>query len=150
VTPAAGIRATFDALEAIWRSGELARIRTLWLEDLAAPLYLAEERKGFITGWTELEQYFAATAASLKDIRTQYDIVSVQDAGDDACVAAFEMRWSVAYRSDGSRIAGEVRGLALLKCERGAWRFRAYVEAPLAPIVYLRELYELAARSRAD
>jgi len=43
-------------------------------------------------------------------------------------------------------VAGTLRAIAICEPTAAGWRIRAWVEAPLAPIVYMRALYEGVAR----
>lgn len=122
-------------------------MRSLWLDDLAAPLYLAEEHREFITTWDAVDAYFRTTSAAIRAITTAYRVVTVLPAAPGQNMIAFELDWSAAIDPE-PPLAGSVRGFALVEREAGTWKLRAYVEAPLAPIVYMNDLYRLVARAR--
>jgi hypothetical protein len=56
------------------------------------------------------------------------------------------MEWQAAIKPEVEKLGGYVRVVAVLRRSQAGWRFVSYVEAPLAPIVYLGELYRLVAR----
>jgi hypothetical protein len=57
-------------------------------------------------------------------------------------LATWRMEWRVHIHGCDKPTGGETRVAALLRHTQSGLRFAAYVEAPLAPILYLRRLYE--------
>lgn len=137
----------FSSLETIWRTKDFARMRSQWLSNLEAPLYLAEEHRSFITTWPGFDDYFRKTAEVIREITARYRVVAVLPAAAGQNLVAFELDWSAAIDPE-PPVAGSVRGVAFVELEHDEWKLRAYVEAPLAPIVYMGELYQLVARTR--
>lgn len=142
------ISAVFSTLEQIWRAKDFARMRGLWLTDLASPLYIAEENPTIIASWDAFDAYFAQTSAALRQISSTYRIVAVQPGTGGQQLVAFELDWTAAIGPVNPPVAGWVRGQAVLEQEGSAWKLRSYIEAPLAPIVYMGELYKLVACTR--
>jgi hypothetical protein len=142
------ILAVFADLEHIWQSRDFGRMRAHWLKDLPAPLYLAEEKQTFLTTWPAFDAYFAATGAGSRSSLVKYKPLHSTAVGDGQEMVAFTLEWTVQLVNEDMPIGGSVRGVALFAREADAWKMRAYIEAPLAPIIYMRELYELVAESR--
>lgn len=142
------ISAVFSTLEQIWRAKDFALMRGLWLTNLAAPLYIAEENPMIIASWDAFDAYFTQTSAALRQISSTYRIVAVQPGTKDQQLVAFELDWTAAIGPVNPPVAGWVRGQAVLEREGTAWKLRSYIEAPLAPIVYMGELYKLVACTR--
>lgn len=142
------IAAFFTTLEGVWRTKDFSRMRKLWLTDLPAPLYVAEENPTIVTSWEAFDAYFVQTSSALRQISSSYRIVAVLPGAPGQQIVAFELDWSAAIGPVDPPVAGSVRGQALLEREGNAWKLRSYVEAPLAPIVYIGELYKFVACSR--
>ncbi len=145
------IAMVFAEVEAIFRNlaTEHPRIRGLWDPDLAAPVYLAEESQELITDWPSLDRYFALTAKVLPMVRARYELQSVTPLRDGMVTAWCRLEWQAVMAPDPDRIGGYVRVVAVLRDTPAGWRFVSYVEAPLAPIMYMRELYKLVAKISA-
>ncbi len=139
----------FTELEAVWRSGDFSKMRSFWVKDLAAPLYLPEERKDFITTWADFDSYFAGTAKISKGgVQVIYVPLTAVPVSQGQQQVAFTMEWTMQLVTDNVPIGGSVRGVALMADDGKDWKLKSYIEAPLAPIVYMRELYEGLAKQR--
>ena len=138
----------FAELEHMWQSRDFAAMRSHWLSDLPTPLYLAEEKATFFTTWPEVESYFADVKAHSKAGLVKYKPLHATPMGPGQEMVAFTLEWNVHLTGEAVPIGGSVRGVALFAEEKGAWKLRAYIEAPLAPIVYMRELYKLVPETR--
>lgn len=143
------ITAVFSTLESVWRTKAFTRMRGLWLTNLGAPLYVAEENPTIVTSWDAFDAYFAQTSAALREISSAYRIVAVLPGAPGQQIVAFELDWSAAIGPSDPPVAGSVRGQAILEREADEWKLRSYVEAPLAPIVYIGELYKFVACTRS-
>jgi hypothetical protein len=138
----------FKDLEAVWASRDFARMRGFWVKDLAAPLYLPEEKKDFMTTWAEFDAYFKGntqgTRAGLVKVAPQF----AMPMGPGLQMVAFALEWTLQLVNEAKPIGGSVRGVALVEDAGPEVKLKAYIEAPLAPIMYIRELYETVAVSR--
>lgn len=140
-----GIHDLFDALGRHYGARDFAAVRALWVEDLRAPFYLAEEHDEFMDSWDKVENYWRLTARSLSHLRARFVPRTSVPLDEHRRLVGFELTWLAAIGSE-PPVAGTLRAAAI--CERGAdgWRIRAWIEAPLAPIVYMRRLYQGVAR----
>lgn len=138
----------FKDLEAVWASRDFGRMRGFWVKDLAAPLYLPEEKKDFMTTWQQFDAYFKGntqgTRAGVVKIAPQF----AMPMGVGLHMVAFALEWTLQLVNEATPIGGSVRGVALVEEAGSEVKLKAYIEAPLAPILYIRELYELVAANR--
>jgi hypothetical protein len=148
MTVSTDIRKLFTDLEAVWKSRDYSKMRGFWAKRLEAPLYLPEEKKDFITTWAAFDAYFAANAKNSKGGLVTYQPLVAMPMGHGLTMVAFTLEWTTQLVGDAKPIGGSVRGVALVEEEMGAWKLKAYIEAPLAPIIYMRDLYELVAKDR--
>jgi hypothetical protein len=142
------IQKLFIDLEAVWKSRDYSKMRGFWARNLDAPLYLPEEKKEFITTWAAFDAYFAANATGSKGGLVTYQPLLVMPLGPALQMVAFTLEWTTQLVNDAKPIGGSVRGVAVIDKEMGEWKLKAYIEAPLAPIIYMRDLYELVAKER--
>jgi hypothetical protein len=140
-----GIAELFDALGRHYGTKDFAAVRALWVEDLPAPFYLAEEHDEFMDSWDKVENYWRLTSQALSHLRARFAPKTCMPLDEHRRLVGFELTWLASIGSE-APVAGTLRAAAI--CERGAagWRIRAWIEAPLAPIVYMRQLYYGVAR----
>jgi hypothetical protein len=135
----------FAACETAYGCFDFATVRELWSRR-ERPFYLAEEEGDYFTSWPQIEDYWARLPRALDQLELRLQPrVSVPLAEDRQWVG-FSLVWR-ARTGSSPAIAGEVRGVALLVREDGEWRLQGWVEAPLAPIAYMRGLYQHFART---
>lgn len=138
----------FNDLEEVWAKRDFGKMRGFWVKDLAAPLYLPEEKREFMTSWAQFDAYFKgnsqATRAGLVKIAPQF----AMPMGQGLQMVAFDLEWTLHLVNDVKPIGGWVRGVALVEDAGAEVKLKAYIEAPLAPIMYMRELYEVVASAR--
>jgi hypothetical protein len=141
-----GILQLFAQLDEAYSSKDFAAVRALWSRDAQRPLYIAEEHRRVMTSWEAVEDYWRQTDVLIGKLKSRYMVFDTIAVGSDLCTVAFDLRWEAWIGADPA-IAGELRGTALCQREADEWRLRTYVEAPLAPITYMRDLYRLVART---
>jgi hypothetical protein len=135
----------FAALERHYGAKDFAAVRGLWLPDLVTPFYIAEEHGEVMHSWEQIERYWRMTAESLAHLRARFEPrVCVPLSGVQQLVC-FDLTWLARVGST-APVAGTLRAVAICEQTPAGWRIRAWIEAPLAPIVYMRTLYEGVAR----
>jgi ketosteroid isomerase-like protein len=137
----AAIESAVRALEQYWATLDFKAIRALW-DDSAPPLYLAEETIGPARSWEELEKYWGATGKLAKRNRVKITHIRYHDLTRDVVSAFYDMHWDIEL-DDGKTIGGDNRVCVSFKRTAAGWRIGQYIEAPLAPLLYMRQLYEL-------
>jgi hypothetical protein len=147
--PEPGIVALFYAMERAFSGKDFRALRDLFAPGLAAPFYLAEEHPNFLTDWAALEAYWQSTDSSIEQLRVRYKVQSTSPVSDELMMAAVTLEW-IAHMPEQQPIGGDLRVAALCRLTGETWRLVAYVEAPLAPISYVRELYRRVARDKLE
>ncbi len=135
------IEAIIRQLQGYWGTLDFKAIRALW--DLSMPpLYLAEEAAGPSRSWEELEKYWAATHGIAKRNLVTITDIRCHDINSNVISAFYAMHWDIEL-SDGKAIGGDNRVCVTFKRLPEGWRIAQYIEAPLAPVLYMQKLYEL-------
>lgn len=133
-----------DRLVAAWNELDFPAVRALWHPSEQMPWYLPEEETDFLMGWDAIEAYWARTRSSIKRLTMRTWNVNAKPMADDLIVLLYEMHWNAEVEGYPKPCGGDNRVTALMRKgdEDLPWRFCHYVEAPLAPIMYLRRYYE--------
>ena len=131
-------------LEQAWRGLDFARIRALW-DASSDPIYFAEEAPHPLLDWKQLQDYWDLTGRMIEKMGMQIlDEPKLVALAPDLVTAVYSMHWDAVVRGDARPMGGDNRVCATLRRTRAGWRFAQYVESPLAPIAYMRLLYERA------
>jgi hypothetical protein len=137
------IEALLEQLIERWDGMRLAEIRDLWDPDEAQPFYLPEEAEEPLTSWADIEAYWQRTRDTIARLSMRIWEVNAKPLGPDLAVALYRMHWNADVTGFPKAVGGDNRVTAIFRHTAEGWRFCHYVEAPLAPIVYMRQLYEL-------
>lgn len=137
----AALETMIRELERHWATLDFKAIRALW-DQTMPPLYLAEEAAGPCRSWEELEKYWAATSGIAKR-----NLVTIRDIrhhtiSDDVVSTFYDMHWDIEMPG-GKLIGGDNRVCVTWKRTPAGWRIAQYIEAPLAPVLYMQTLYAL-------
>ena len=138
----AAVVALVRALEAQWNSGDMAGMAALWDADHPDPVYQAEEEDALARGWPALQDYWRRTQALNARVAVRYAEIGVTPLADDLALAHWRMHWDIALSGQAKPIGGDNRIFAVARRTAQGWRMVAYIEAPLAPLTYIRRLYE--------
>jgi len=144
----AEIAEIFKKIEGIFLNIEhdYLRFRDLWDRNIKTPIYIAEEHKEIIADWASLDSYFENAAMILGSVVCKYELKGVVPIQADLVTAYCQMEWQAAIKPAVEKMGGHVRVVAVLRKSDAGWRLVSYVEAPLAPIIYMGELYKLVAQ----
>lgn len=138
------IETALGELEQAWRTLDFERIRSLW-DVSRAPLYQAEEALEPCTSWAQLDAYWARTRSGIAHMGLRIERPIRFHAVDDELVTAlYDMHWDALVKGDARPMGGDNRVFNTFRRTPAGWRMTHYVEAPLAPILYVRRLYEYA------
>lgn len=137
------IKPTLDQLRTCWNSLELEGIRALWVSGEAEPLYLPEEADNFLTTWAAVEKYWQETTRTIGRMHMRIWDLEAKYLESSLASVWYRMHWNATVAGYDEPVGGENRVSALLRHTPEGWRFCQYVEAPLAPMIYLRRLYAL-------
>ena len=141
--PAPEIVAVLDAYRGAWNAHQFAQLPQYWDTADPTPIYLAEEASAAAMDWPAVRAYWKDTARVIERIQVQYANIRTKPVGPDQVMVVMDMRWDALW--DGGRLTGgDNRVVASLRRTKDGWKFFSWVEAPLAPIVYMRRLYQNA------
>lgn len=136
------IEKTIEIYERCWSALDFSGLRRLWDGDEPLPVYLPEEAPAALYGYEAIEAYWAATAKAARSMRLSTAGLKVQPLAVDLVAITYDMRWICEYGPSPNPLGGDVRVSAVLRRRNDGWRFIRYIEAPMAPLPYLRRLYE--------
>jgi len=144
------IEKTILSIATAWNQRDPEALAALWDPWEAAPIYVAEELAHPLRSHAAIRDYWTRTLAATGFVSIGVSNVSVQPLQSDLAAALFDLRWIGSFPGYERPIGGDTRVTSILRHKPVGWRLIHYVEAPLAPIVYLRGLYEqFAARPPA-
>jgi len=145
--PLEGIEKTLEQYRDCWARLDFEGLRALWDSEEPEPTYLPEEVDSPLFDWDQIEAYWAATRAATRRIRLETWNLRVREIGPGLATAVYDMRWVGDFQGHARTIGGDTRVTAIFRHRSDGWRFIHYVEAPLAPIVYIKRFYERFADS---
>ena len=138
----ASIRRVLADLELAWRMLDFVALRSLW-DESREPVYFAEEAPEPLLDWAALQAYWDLTRASIEAMGMRITSVhGVRELAPDLVSVVYSMHWDARVRGAATPLGGDNRVCATLHRTSEGWRFVQYVESPLAPIVYMKRLYE--------
>ncbi len=141
----AAVEALLADLAQRWCANQLFSIRELWHPDDDAPLYQPEELETPLTSWEAVNDYWQKTTDSIISFEMRTWELYIKTLNDDMLSVWYRMYWRGEIQGYDKPIGGENRVCATLQRSPDGWRFRQLIEAPLAPIMYMKWLYEKAA-----
>ena len=138
----ASIRRVLADLELAWRTLDFVALRSLW-DDSREPVYFAEEAPEPLLDWAALAAYWDLTRSSIEAMGMRITSVhGVRELAPDLVSVVYSMHWDARVRGAATPVGGDNRVCATFRRTGEGWRFVQYVESPLAPIVYMKRLYE--------
>jgi len=138
------IETVLAELRARWDARDLDRIRELWDLDDDAPLYQPEELQEPLTSWDKIDEYWQSTESQSKRFSMRTWDLRVKPLGNEYAIAWYRMQWNGEIEGYDRPIGGQNRVSATLRRTPGGWRFCQLIEAPIAPLLYMKWLYEKA------
>ncbi len=123
---------------------ELASIENLWDPACDEPIYVPEESTEPLLDWAAIRSYWLDTTQSIERLHMRTWDLTVRPVGEEFVSALYQMHWDARMQSTGTSIGGRNRVSAILRRTPEGPRFLHYVEAPLAPMLYMQWLYERA------
>ncbi|MBU3671623.1 MAG: hypothetical protein FGM43_03665 [Sinobacteraceae bacterium] len=136
------IRQVLTDLESAWRNLNFVALRALW-DETREPVYFAEEAAEPMLDWSALQNYWDLTRASIEAMGMRIiEVQGVRELAPGIVSVVYTMHWDARVRGSTAPLGGDNRVCATLRRTSTGWRFIQYVESPLAPIVYMKRLYE--------
>ena len=139
------IEQLFRNYEETWNSQEYARLKEYWDEDDPDPFYLAEEQDNWKFGWQEVERYWEPTPgkSALESIWMRYRDIRAKQIAPDLAIVACWVRHDMKLRGPMKATGGDARVMAVFRKKPDGWRFIAYAEGPMSPVLFMHKLYEM-------
>lgn len=136
------IEAMFTSYQAAWAANDPQQLETHWDRADPAPVYLAEEIAVRMTDWDAIRGYWNNNREYIERVRLTFSGFTFKSLHEDLVTAVFDMRWDIRFRSaDTPPMGGDNRVVATVRRVGKHWRLIAWVEAPLAALPYLQQLY---------
>lgn len=129
----------FDQWVAYFGVNDFKGVRSLWVADLERPFYVAEEHDVLMSSWPEVEHYWAETAKINTDFQGRIEIVNAKYVSETQAMVQFQLGWKMSLVGWERPIGGTNRGMAGFEKTSEGWKFHSYMEAPKAPITYIRD-----------
>ncbi len=137
------IRALFAAYSEAWAANDAAMLEAHWDTSDPVPVYLAEEIDSPMTDWDSLRAYWRHNEGFHEKVRLVFSEFAFKPLDDSQLMVVFHMRWDIRFRNFASEaMGGDNRVVATVRRVGDEWRLTSWTEAPLAPITYMRRLYE--------
>ena len=138
----AAIEAMFVSYQAAGAANDPERLEAHWDNTDPAPVYLAEEIATRMTDWHAIRGYWNNNREYIERVRLTFSNFAFKSLHEDLATAVFDMRWDIRFRSDDTApMGGDNRVVATVRRVSDQWRLIAWVEAPLAALPYLQQLY---------
>jgi len=131
-------------LERAWNELDFAAIKSIW-DTSRPPVYFAEEAANPHLDWPSLEAYWDFTRRSISRMGMRItNAPELVELAPELVSVIYRMHWDALIAGDGKPLGGDNRVCATFRHTSDGWRLAQYVEAPLAPITYMKWLYEQA------
>lgn len=137
----AEMQAVFDGVAAAFEVNDFVGVKALWDTEDPTPFYLAEEHEVLVADWGALADYWALTTKVNAGATLRWTVAAAKLLTSDHAACMFTLDWKILIAGMAEPYGGFNRGQAVLRRTDRGWRLRTYVEAPLAPITYLKKLY---------
>ncbi len=136
------IEAMFVSYQTAWAANDPERLEAHWDTTDPAPVYLAEEIARRMTDWEAIRSYWNNNREYIERVRLTFSDFAFKPLHQDLITAVFDMRWDIRFRSAGmTPMGGDNRVVTTVRRVGDQWRLVAWVEAPLAALPYLQQLY---------
>lgn len=143
------IVAALGSYAASWASLDADALASHWDLRDESPLYLAEEVDAVLADMSAIRAYWKKNAAAFSGVTLAFSDYRIKPIDRDTALVAFHMDWRIAFKNPLAKpIAADNRVVALMRREGKIWKLAAWIEAPLAPTVFLRKALENNAESQ--
>ena len=123
-----------------WSNRNKKEVLALWDGEDPDTFYLPAECEHPLVSMVAIEKYVAAICTQFRTIRHRPEAVITKQLSDDIGLAFYVLKWVLA--DSGGPFGGQYRVTALWRRRQDQWKLTAYAEAPLAPLVELKEYYQ--------
>ncbi len=136
------IEAVLEQLQRNWNRMDLKAMADLWDASDPEPFYLPEEVEKPLRDWDAIRAYWDKTMASIPRLKMRIWDIQAALAGENLAWVSYQFHWDAVAEGYAKPVGADNRAVALFRKLPEGWRICRYAEAPLAPILYMRKLYE--------
>ncbi len=136
------IGAVLKQLRRNWNRMDLKAMADLWDTSDPDPFYLPEEIEEPLRDWDAIHAYWARTMEAIPRLRMRIWDLQAAPVSEDLAWVSYQFHWDAVAEGYARPVGADNRAVALFRRLPEGWRFCRYAEAPLAPILYMRKLYE--------
>jgi hypothetical protein len=120
-----------DELARYWSALELRRMPELWDETDPEPIYIAEELRYPVVGWSAFEEYWIRLSGRLRGVSYRTGELRTRVIGPDLALACLVIDWELLPVEAETANRGQSRATAVLRRTPAGWRFIHWMEAPI-------------------
>ena len=136
------IAAVLEQLQQNWNCMDLKAMANLWDTSDPNPFYLPEEVEQPLRDWDEIQAYWDKTMEMIPRLKMRVWDLEAVPVSDDLAWVSYQFHWDAEAEGYARPVGADNRAVALFRKLPEGWRICRYAEAPLAPILYMRKLYE--------
>lgn len=125
-----------------WNRMDLKAMADLWDTSDPEPFYLPEEVEEPLRDWEAIQAYWNKTMALIPRLKMRIWDIQAVPVSEDLAWVSYQFHWDAVAAGYEKPVGADNRAVALFRRLPEGWRICRYVEAPLAPILYMRKLYE--------
>ena len=124
---------------------DYSTLLTMWDQEHANPIYIAEEINPPMHGWSVLKAYFNPKPGVqvLDGIWNEYTNVRAHYLSEELAVATYKLKYHIKVKNQ-KAMSGWDRVMAVFRKRDGEWKLTAYAEAPMSPLTMVRKMMENA------
>lgn len=123
-----------------WSNRNKKEILALWDYEDPAAFYLPAECEHALVSMEAIEKYVVAICTQFGTVRHRPEAVITKQLSCDIGLAFYVLNWAL-VDSHGP-FGGQYRVTAVWRRRQDKWKLTEYAEAPLAPLVELKEYYQ--------
>lgn len=136
------VAAVLKQLRRNWNRMDLKAMGELWDTSDPHPFYLPEEVEEPLRDWDTIHAYWDRTMQMILRLKMRIWDVQAVLVSEDLAWVSYQFHWDAVAEGYEKPVGADNRAVALFRKLPEGWRICRYVEAPLAPILYMRKLYE--------
>lgn len=140
--PTEEIAAVLKQLRRNWDRMDLKAMAGLWDTSDPNPFYLPEEVDEPLRDWDAIRAYWDKTVELIPRLKMRIWDVEAVPVSEDLAWVSYQFHWDAVAEGYEKPVGADNRAVALFRKLPEGWRICRYAEAPLAPILYMRKLYE--------
>ena len=140
---------TAEAFWNAWSTGQPQEVMSYWDGADPSSSYTPASRPGRLVGAEQIGRYVSETMGDHWRMTVDPTVVHPRRLADNLGSLFAVLEWRFEQRNR-NPLAGTLRISAVLRRPKDQWKICHYAEAPLAPLVELRQFYQTVARDFSE